>query len=218
MPPKGKAAAKPKAAPKSAADPRKSACAALIGAAFPEFAGDDDFYAELAGSVVTALGDITSRGQLSDPLEMALAGKTGQEIATALESVYAGLVAAGLVKDPASSGPTAAVARGAAAVAAGGPAAAASGGPAAPAGAPALSTKRFESIFSKELKNRERAAGPHEISVEAMACLHDWDGTGSGGVRCQICSFETKDRSYTCKFDCGVHLCGKCWWRWKEKA
>merc|ERR1712087_166412 len=83
---------------------------------------------------------------------------------------------------------------------------------------PVLTTKRFESIFSKELKSRERAAGPHGVSRTALACLHDWDGTGTAGMRCQVCDFETKDRSYTCALDCGVRLCGKCWWKWKEKA
>merc|ERR1712151_712644 len=83
---------------------------------------------------------------------------------------------------------------------------------------PVLSAKRFESIFSKELKSRERAAGPHGVSRTALACLHDWDGTGTAGMRCQVCDFETKDRSYTCALDCGVRLCGKCWWKWKERA
>merc|ERR1711933_443854 len=129
---------------------------------------------------------------------MALAGKEEQEAVAALEEIYSGLVATGIVKEAEPKGEASSSAR--------------------PCGAPVLSTKRFESIFSKELKNRERAAGPHEVTAEAMACLHDWDGTGCGGIHCQVCNFEAKDKSYTCKFDCGVGLCGKCWWKWKEKA
>merc|ERR1711879_826772 len=80
-----------------------------------------------------------------------------------------------------------------------------------------VSFKRFETVFSKELKKRERSAGGHEVSSKALECTHDWDSTGAGGVVCQVCNFETKDRSYCCSQDCGVKLCGSCWWKWKEK-
>merc|ERR1719384_2387144 len=113
---------------------------------------------------------------------------TEQEITATLAGVYSGLQASGLVPDPDGAAPAA---------------------PQSCSAQPMLSVKRFESIFSKELKKRERAAGPHAVTAEAMACCHDWDGTGVGGVLCQVCNFETKDSSYTCKFDCGVQLCGK---------
>merc|ERR1712241_834855 len=81
-----------------------------------------------------------------------------------------------------------------------------------------LSSKRFEAIFSKELKKRNRAAGPHCVSAEALACVHSWDNTGTGGLPCQVCAFETKDRSWTCNLDCGVQLCGGCMYTWKTRG
>merc|ERR1712224_37778 len=56
-----------------------------------------------------------------------------------------------------------------------------------------ISGKRLEAVFSKELRSRERAAGKHEVSSQALACQHTWDNTGAGGMHCQICNFETKD-------------------------
>merc|ERR1712129_526411 len=104
--------------------------------------------------------------QLRDPLDVALVGMTEQEIIATLIGVYSGLQASGLVTDPDGAAPGADAAS------------AALGVPVAPKGRsaqPMLSVKRFEAIFSKELKKRERAAGPHAVTAEAMACCHDWD-------------------------------------------
>lgn len=82
----------------------------------------------------------------------------------------------------------------------------------------ALTSKKFESIFAKQIGKRERAAGPHRVTAEAMSCTHSWDNSGTAGLQCQICGFETKERSWTCNIGCGVQLCGSCMWRWKEKV
>mmetsp|Transcript_85410 Transcript_85410/g.134861 ORF Transcript_85410/g.134861 Transcript_85410/m.134861 type:complete len:198 (+) Transcript_85410:79-672(+) len=82
----------------------------------------------------------------------------------------------------------------------------------------ALTSKRFETIFSKELGKRERAAGLHSVTKVAMACVHSWDNTGTAGLRCQVCNFDTKERSWTCNLGCGVRLCGSCMFKWKSKV
>lgn len=196
----------PKAKAKSSAgqpkgSKRKETCAAIIAEVFPDFADDASFCAELAGQVIGIIKDVKSADQLRNALEDALAGKEDAEVIALLSDVYGRLQAAGLAT-PAAEEAAEAVQTTADKVAA----------------LPVLSLKRFDGIFSKELRNRERAAGNHTVTSEALACLHDWDNTGAGGVHCQVCNFETKDNHYCCKFDCGVQLCGKCWWKWKEKA
>merc|ERR1719281_1359550 len=115
----------------------------MIENAFPDFAGDSAFIEELASEVLAIVTDVSSAEQLRDPLEMALVGGDEQEVALTLKVMYDSLVAAGLVKEPKQK------------------ASAVSSAPAAPYGQPVLSTKRLESIFSKELKKHERASGPH---------------------------------------------------------
>ena len=145
-------------------------CAVILAKAFPDFAEDESFVGELAERVLTVCVNDATLGpaDLYVPLEDALAGTSDAEAILAI--VHFELVSAGLVK--VSEAPAeAAVER------------------MAPSG---ISTRRFESIFSKELKKRERAGGKHMVSAEALACEHCWDTTGCGGVVCQICNFETK--------------------------
>jgi len=77
-----------------------------------------------------------------------------------------------------------------------------------------VSEKRIGSVFSKEFKKRR--GGDVALSAEALACLHTWDNTGAAGVHCQICDFETTERSHGCE-RCDIKLCGSCWWKWSKK-
>jgi len=194
-PPKAKAKAKAKV------NSRKLICADVVAKAFPDFASDTDFCEDLAEKVVSASSSVCAADseELKTALEDALLAYSTDEAAGFLEMVYQGLVDHGLV------------------VAEQGAAAPAPSADAPPSG-DVLSSKRFEAIFSKELRKRSRAAGPHGVSAGALACLHSWDGTGTAGLPCQTCSFETKDRSWTCNLGCGVQLCGSCLAAWRCSA
>jgi len=185
------------AKPGSTKSQQKDACTAVIASAFPDFADDSSFCEEIATDVLVVVANISSAEGLKDPLQMALAGREDEDSTSVLAEVFRGLADAGIIEDrsPVTEDT-----------------------PAASPNQPVLSEKKFLKIFSKELRNRERAAGAHEVSAEALACLHNWDSTGTGGMHCQVCNFETKDKSYTCDFGCGIRLCGSCWWKWKEKA
>jgi len=86
-----------------------------------------------------------------------------------------------------------------------------------------LSEKRFRGMFAKELSQRERGggkqakhqgkatksevdrlAGGHQVSKKSLECEHVWSSSGAAGVRCQVCNFETKKNSHTCKKSCGA--------------
>jgi len=197
-PPKIATKAKPKPKAKVKTDTKRTKATSAVAGAFPDFADDDAFCGELAQRVLAAIeGGVVDNDALQTALEDALLGQSEEDAASAVDAMILGLEAVGLI-----SAPEAAVV---------------AVQPAAPAAAAVLSEGRFKSIFSKELARRERAAGEHTVSKKALACLHDWDSTGVGGIRCQVCDFETKDKSYGCRFDCGVQLCGKCWWKWKER-
>ena len=90
-----------------------------------------------------------------------------------------------------------------------------------------MTEKRLRSVFAKELRKREtggmksrsqnftRGAGDHEVSAASLRCEHAWSSSGAAGIRCQICNFETKDKSYNCKQPgCEIKLCGSCQWKW----
>jgi len=203
MAPRSKASTRVKAKgrPGSKDIKQKEACVAVIASAFPDFADDSSFCEEVAIELLATAVGISSAEGLKDPLQMVLAGREDEDLSGVLAEIFRGLTDAGIIED--RNLVTEDVA---------------DQDPAPAATQPVLSEKRFLKTFSKELKNRERAAGAHEVSAEALACLHNWDNTGTGGMRCQVCNFETKDKSYTCEFGCGVRLCGSCWWKWKEKA
>lgn len=93
-----------------------------------------------------------------------------------------------------------------------------------------MTEKRLRMTFAKELKKRDtggmkkgltastRGAGDHEVTEASMRCDHNWSSSGAGGVRCQICNFETKDNSYNCRHPgCEIKLCGSCHWKWTHK-
>merc|ERR1711971_1019240 len=119
------------------------------------------------------VGDVRGPKDLEEPLEDALAGV--DDALAVVSSVYDLLLGKGLVYETKAEAPANATVENVTRPVAG------------------LSRKKFESIFSKELKKRDRAA-ECEVSAEALACLHCWDNTGAGGVRCQVCTFETKER------------------------
>merc|ERR1719410_2767174 len=174
-------------------------CVAIIASAFPDFADDSSFCEEVPNELLVVATTATSAQELKDPLHVVLVGREDDDASCILAEVFQGLVDAGICPMEDCSLATAHART-------------------TTPSQPVLSEKKFEKIFSKELKNRERAAGAHEVSAQALGCLHNWDNSGAGGMRCQVCNFETKDKSYTCDFGCGVRLCGSCWWKWKEKA
>lgn len=199
MPPKAKRL--PVAAKVSAATRRKEACITAIAEVFPDFAEDTSFCDDLAKKVLACAAEAGCPDDFRDALEDALMGV--DNIAILLADVYGRLLDLGIVKaqetdeseDKMQASEAAEDRR--------------------PGG---LSEKKLSSIFSKELRKRERAIGDHEVSAAARKCEHSWDSTGAGGMHCQVCNFETKDKSYTCTKGCCIRLCGKCWWKWKEQA
>lgn len=205
MPPKAKSRTSAKGKAKSVVDSRKETCAAVIAAVFPDFAEDTGFCSELAEKVLHCAASITDPSELQDALEDALAGR--DDVMSVLADVHSRLVLSEILSTEAPNATE-------------GEMADSTEGVSAEDKKPkrvVVSVKKMELTFSKELKNRERSAGGHQISPDALACQHSWDNSGAGGMLCQICNFETKDRSYSCSRECDVRLCGKCWWKWKEK-
>jgi hypothetical protein len=205
MPPKVKSSAAVKAKPKTKAQLRRDACTNVIVDAFPDFADDLSFCADIADKVLDCAAIVQSPSDLQQALEDAIAGETPSSESQILQTVFDSLVVAEIINATAvqdtqdDDNATKVKAE-----------------DNKPRGA-GVSKKRLETVFSKEIKKRERAAGQHEVSSQALACNHSWDNTGAGGMRCQVCNFETKDNSYRCSLGCDVRLCGKCWWKWKEK-
>jgi len=198
-------ALKPTMAPKAKVKSKKvtrsvsttvSMITAIVTSVFEDFSTDSSYCQEMAEKVDGVLENVLSADSeaLRNALGDALTGYTQVEGELLLGSLYDGLLREGLVVLKTQSQQVCAPAEG------------------------VLSSKRFCSIFSKELKKRERAAGPHGVTDEALACLHNWDNSGTAGMACQICVFETKDRSWTCNLGCGVRLCGSCCFKWKTKA
>ncbi len=76
-----------------------------------------------------------------------------------------------------------------------------------------------KSTFAKEIaKNRPSYDPEPHVSAAALACRsHDFFGDLLGGLRCQICDFETTGRVWKCSKGCDVALCGACMDKWKRK-
>lgn len=182
---------------------QKEECTVIIANAFPDFAEDIGFCRELAEKVLECVGSASRPSDFKQALEDALAGVEEDEAAAVLASVYTQLLDAGLVQatntTQSASVEVAVVDKEERPQTAG------------------VTAKRLEVVFSKEIGRRERAAGGHVVSSKARSCAHTWDSTGAGGVRCQVCNFETKDNHYCCTRGCDVQLCGKCWWKWRER-
>jgi hypothetical protein len=175
---------------------------------FSDYADDEGYIDDLAErtlAVVVSAGAAITADDFEDALEDALA--SCEDATAATVEIVSRLCAADLIGAPDTD--VKQVAAGAAAAL--GP------GSSTMVASSNVSSKRFAAVFSKELRKRERAAGEHEVPVEALTCSHAWDGSGVAGVKCQICAHETTKKSYCCFKDCGVKLCGSCWWNWKKK-
>jgi hypothetical protein len=76
-----------------------------------------------------------------------------------------------------------------------------------------------KTVFSKEIaKNRPSYDPDPHVSADALACrTHEFFGDLLGGLRCQICHFETTGRVWKCSRGCDIALCGACMDKWKKK-
>lgn len=82
-----------------------------------------------------------------------------------------------------------------------------------------LTLNYVRGVFSKEVARRNAYDAEPTLPPSALACgrNHAFYGDQLGGLRCQVCDFETKDRVWKCKLDCGIALCGSCMDKWKSK-
>jgi len=79
---------------------------------------------------------------------------------------------------------------------------------------------QIKSTFAKEIaKNRPTYDLEPQVSAEALACgTHAFVRDLLGGLRCQICNFETIANVWKCsKKGCDIALCGGCMDKWKKK-
>lgn len=72
---------------------------------------------------------------------------------------------------------------------------------------------KFKNVFAKEMKNRR---GEPEIPAKMLTCLHKRQADPFGGPHCMVCDFEITNKTCYCT-DCDLHLCGSCWFKWKNK-
>jgi hypothetical protein len=69
--------------------------------------------------------------------------------------------------------------------------------------------------FSKEIARRPTYDQEPSVPASSLACrTHAFFGDQLGGLKCQICDFETKDRVWKCQKECGIALCGNCMDKW----
>lgn len=78
---------------------------------------------------------------------------------------------------------------------------------------------QIKTTYSKEIaKYRPTYDLEPQVSQMALACrTHAFIGDALGGLRCQICSFETTTRVWKCIKGCDIALCGNCMDKWKKK-
>eukprot|EP00026_Physarum_polycephalum_P007581 Phypoly_transcript_07644.p1 GENE.Phypoly_transcript_07644~~Phypoly_transcript_07644.p1 ORF type:complete len:467 (+),score=105.86 Phypoly_transcript_07644:143-1543(+) len=76
-----------------------------------------------------------------------------------------------------------------------------------------------KTTHAKEIaKNRPTYDLEPTVSPAALACrTHAFIGESLGGLRCQICYFETSARVWKCSKGCDIALCGNCMDKWKKK-
>ncbi len=82
-----------------------------------------------------------------------------------------------------------------------------------------ITIANVKGVFAKEIaKNRPSYDLEPKVSAQALACRsHEFFGDLLGGLRCQVCSFETTGRVWKCSRGCDVALCGACMDKWKRK-
>ena len=81
-----------------------------------------------------------------------------------------------------------------------------------------LTASHLRGVFAKELAKRPSYNAEPEVSLEALACrTHAFTGDLLGGLRCQVCNFETVGRVWKCTKGCDIALCGACMDKWKKK-
>ena len=81
-----------------------------------------------------------------------------------------------------------------------------------------VSLQGLKGAFHKELSKRPAYDKEPTVSAAALACgSHQFFGDQLGGLTCQICSFETKDRVWKCNKGCDIALCGSCMDKYKKK-
>lgn len=85
----------------------------------------------------------------------------------------------------------------------------------------ALTLNNLKSVFAKEIaKTRPSYDQEPHVSLAALACrTHEFFGDLLGGLRCQVCDFETTGRVWKCSKGggCDIALCGACMDKWKKK-
>jgi len=76
-----------------------------------------------------------------------------------------------------------------------------------------------KTTHAKEIaRNRPTYEPEIQVSPAALACrTHAFIGESHGGLRCQICYFETTARVWKCSKGCDIALCGNCMDKWKKK-
>lgn len=82
-----------------------------------------------------------------------------------------------------------------------------------------VTLSHIKTTYSKEIaKHRPTYDLEPTVSALALACrTHAFIGDALGGLRCQICSFETTARVWKCSKGCDIALCGNCMDKWKKK-
>jgi len=76
-----------------------------------------------------------------------------------------------------------------------------------------VSMSRVRAVFGKEAKKRRDVM---VIGDDALHCRHEFFGEPCGGLKCQVCDFETKNRVWKCGKQCSIGLCGSCAFKWKK--
>lgn len=81
----------------------------------------------------------------------------------------------------------------------------------------AIKLGSVKSIFCKEIAARPSYDPEPALTSSALACRnHSFYGDPLGGLKCQVCSFETTNRVWKCRH-CDIFLCGSCMDKWKSK-
>ena len=83
----------------------------------------------------------------------------------------------------------------------------------------AMTIQHLKGTFSKEISKRPAYDAEPAVSQAALACKnHAFVGEQLGGLKCQICLFETNSRVWKCtKKGCDIALCGSCQDKWRKK-
>jgi hypothetical protein len=82
-----------------------------------------------------------------------------------------------------------------------------------------ITISHIKTTYAKEIaKNRPSYDKEPQVSPAALACrTHAFIGDSLGGLRCQVCNFETTAKVWKCTKGCDIALCGNCMDKWKKK-